>query len=785
MEATDEIVCRPIDAINPMIATSFQVACILVVSHIFHLLLKPLGQPGPVAQLLAGIVVGPSLLSRIDKVKEFFLQASSAKYYQFFSLMCRILFMFSIGLETDVAYLWRNLRVESTIAGGGSILAIILGASVSWFLIHALKVVKSYFSFVLFFIAVLANSASPVVIRLVSELKFETSQVGRLAIYSSLINEMYCIFVVSLIKSFSGWRKIGNAVLTGSSFVLIIFLNKYFANWFNKRNLNNIYLTNSEAFVILFLLVSLSIFMEWGGFSSIMICFLLGMLFPREGKTFRTLMQKLSYTVNTFIVPVYLGYTGFQFDVSNLGDKVKLLVIALTIVLSTACKIAGTLAACYYLKIPWNDGKILSFALNLKGNFDLVLLNVATSAPDDQWWTPEIHSLFLTIIVLDTIILGPVVACLLNNEKVFSMYHSCLETIHPDTELRLICCVYSPRHVSGHFCLISALSGSSTAPITPYLMHLVELPKKKKTKLMYHQLEDGGQFSDEEDYGKNDALEINDAIDSFTSETKIMLRQGKVVSVFSNIYEDVCNGAEDLRSSIILLPFHKHQRIDGQLEGGKVGIRTTNQKVLRHAPCSVGIFVDRSQTGFQQPHGSQSVQNIATLFFGGPDDREALACSKRVALHAQARLTVVRFLHSAAAGGETSWINNASHKNEEVIMAISNQGTETEIDNAVIESFKNSFVSTGKVGYVEKYVNDGVQTATVLREIGDMYNLFIVGRGGRGHCPLTTGMSDWEECPELGLVGDLLASSDMNINSSVLVIQRHRGSETDTGIIDD
>ena len=86
-------------------------------------------------------------------------------------------------------------------------------------------------------------------------------------------------------------------------------------------------------------------------------------------------------------------------------------------------------------------------------------------------------------------------------------------------------------------------------------------------------------------------------------------------------------------------------------------------------------------------------------------------------------------------------------------------------------------MTSGQVGYVEKYVNNAAETVTALKDIGDMYSLFIVGKGGRGNLPLTTGICDWEECPELGTVGDFLASSDFNINGSVLVIQQHRNSK--------
>lgn len=83
------------------------------------------------------------------------------------------------------------------------------------------------------------------------------------------------------------------------------------------------------------------------------------------------------------------------------------------------------------------------------------------------------------------------------------------------------------------------------------------------------------------------------------------------------------------------------------------------------------------------------------------------------------------------------------------------------------------YIASGKANYTEKHVSNGADTLTVLRELRETYSLFIVGKGGRRHSSITT-MSDWEECPELGTVGDLLASSDFNTNASILVIQKHQ-----------
>lgn len=271
-----------------------------------------------------------------------------------------------------------------------------------------------------------------------------------------------------------------------------------------------------------------------------------------------------------------------------------------------------------------------------------------------------IHRMLLIVIVLNTLITGPIIASILRrNEKYFAHRNTSVESLDPDSEFRILSCAYEPRHASGQL-VLSASFGSS---ISPYLMHLVELPKRRrKTKLLYNQLEDGGQYSDEEDYGGNDVLEINEAVDAFTAQTRIRINQVKIVNTFANMYEDVCNGAEDFRVSIIFLPFHKHQRIDQRMENSKEGYRTTNQKILRHAPCSVGVLVHKSQTGFQLPvaavSGNNSYENVvqhaAMLFFGGADDREALALSKRIGKNSNINLTVIRFLYDATKEEESS-----------------------------------------------------------------------------------------------------------------------------------
>lgn len=321
-------------------------------------------------------MLGPSLLSHFSVIKEFFLQSSSADYYDVFSSIYNILFMFLIGLETDIPYLRRNLRRASIIAYGGMLICSIFGLAASFFIIRILKFSANTVALANVIMIILATTASPVVIRLAAELKFSTSDTGRLAICSSLINEITCVLWLCLIVIFMSWSMFGRAILFSLLSLGLIIVNKYIAAWCDQRNRNQKYVTNTEMLSILFLVIALSFLTEEYGFNSTIPCFLLGLFFPREGKTTRTLLIRLAYSVHNFILPIYFGYIGFQFNITYLNSYRNVIAVVLMLILSMGGKIIGTLAACHYLNIPEIDGIILSFLLNMKGHAELLVVGV-------------------------------------------------------------------------------------------------------------------------------------------------------------------------------------------------------------------------------------------------------------------------------------------------------------------------------------------------------------------------------------------------------------------------
>jgi len=191
----------------------------------------------------------------------------------------------------------------------------------------------------------------------------------------------------------------------------------------------------------------------------------------------------------------------------------------------------------------------------------------------------------------------------------------------------------------------------------------------------------------------------------------------------------------------------------------------------------VGILVDRGLGGTRQVQASDVSYDVVVGFFGGRDDREALAYGMRLAEHPGISLTVVKFV---ALPGQTfafgaKLVGITANKDKKIINVA--QGTGSDEDKQEDEKFWSEFVSvrsknTESITYEERVVESKEDLKTVLRE-KNRSNLILVGR-----MPQVAPLAEKSDCPELGPIGSYLASSEFSTLSSVLVLQQYN-PETD------
>ncbi|KAG1358863.1 hypothetical protein COCNU_08G003090 [Cocos nucifera] len=205
-----------------------------------------------------------------------------------------------------------------------------------------------------------------------------------------------------------------------------------------------------------------------------------------------------------------------------------------------------------------------------------------------------------------------------------------------------------------------------------------------------------------------------------------------------------------------------HHTADGELVEGNPNVRTVNMNILSDPPCTVAIFIDRLPGGVKRFCTHRSV---AVLFFSGPNDREALAYAARMAEHPGINLTVVRFVEGASSVPATPRHESPEEESLE-------RDLQRTRDEEMLNEFRMRFVSDETVLYTEKVASNSEETVAVT------YDLYVVGRGRRVASPLTAGLEEWAECPELGPIGDLLISADFGMVSVLVMMQQHAGKGT-------
>lgn len=392
---------------------------------------------------------------------------------------------------------------------------------------------------------------------------------------------------------------------------------------------------------------------------------------------------------------------------------------------------------------------------------------------DLQVLDDESFAIMVIVAVVMTGIITPIVTSIYKPARRFLPYkRRTIQQSKPDSEFRALVCIHTPRNVPTIINLLEASHPTKKSPICIYVLHLVELTGRASAMLIVHNTRKSGRPALNRTQAQSDHI-IN-AFESYEQHAGcVSVQPLTAISPYSTMHEDICNLAEDKRVALIIIPFHKHQTVDGGMESTNPAFRVVNQNLLANAPCSVGILVDRGLNGSTRLAANQVSHNVAVLFFGGPDDREALAYAWRMSEHPGTSLTVMRFIQEEEPPESAQ---QGSDQNSSRPLTVETEtDRQRKYDEDYINDFRIKTANDESVIYTEKIATNGEETVAAIRTMDNAHDLFVVGRGQGIVSPLTAGLTDWSECPELGAIGDLLASSDFAASVSVLVVQQYIG----------
>lgn len=762
----------PLDYTFPLFI--LQLVIIILTNRLTGAILKPLRQPRYISEILGGFILGPTLMGRNSKFALTIFPFRSIVALESIAYIGLIFFMFIVGLEIDPKAVVRAGRQSIYFTAACLVGRVAIGIFSGF--MHHNSVEEGVYrgALITFFCGIFSVTAFSVLASILAKLKLIASDVGRLALSSAMITNgvawVLLMFSLALSQSKGDVMSAIWAIISGAVFsTMVYFLMGRAALWVQKRTPEGHEAAELHVCVILVGVIAAAFVADVIGTHGIFGAFVYGLAVP-NGPLGELIIEKIGDFIEGVLLPLFFALSGFRTNLSFIASPRAAVALVIMVVVAAAMKIAGAvLATALYMKMPFSEGISLGLLMNTKGIVELIMLNIGW---DKGILHEQSYSVMVALSVVVTALVTPLVNIAVKPSRRFVAYkRRTIQWWNPDSELRILVCVHAAREVPSLISLLDISHPTKRSPFFVYALYLVELTGRASTLFVINTTSSASSIDSHHGNActagfirhQTQSEHIANAFGSYEQHAGgISVQSLTAFSAYPSMHEDIIGVSEDKHCALILLPFHKHMSVAGAMEDTHPAIRGLNQNVLTSASCSVGIFVDRRLSG-ATGHGQRN--NVALLFFGGADDREALAYADRLATHPAVALTVVRFLPRI---GATEF-----QQQDTVVHA----GGES--DEECLAQFQAG--SGGEAEYVEKMVSNAEETVAVLREMEGSYNLYIVGIG-KEMSPLTEGLTDWIECPELGPIGDLLASSDFMSRSSVLVLRRGKYREGNLGV---
>jgi Kef-type K+ transport system membrane component KefB len=396
--------------VHPLSILILQIISIIVVSRIFGYIFNKIGQPTVIGEIIAGIVLGPSLMGLFfPEVSEFLFAKDSLPNLQFLSQVGLILFMYVIGMELDLKVLRNQAHDAVVISHASIIIPYFLGMGLAYYMYQEFAPANvSFLSFALFMGIAMSITAFPVLARIIQERDLTKTRLGSIALTCAAADDVtaWCILaaVIAIVKA----GTFVSALFTIGLSLLYVALMLFAVQPFLKK-IGNIYSDRETiskpivAFSFLILLASAYI-AEIIGIHALFGAFLAGVIMPANMNFRRILMGKIEDVSLVLLLPLFFVFTGLRTQIGLLNQSHLWGMCGLIILTAVVGKFGGSTLAARVVGQNWKDSLGIGALMNTRGLMELIVLNIGY---DLGILSPEVFAMLVLMALITTFMTGP------------------------------------------------------------------------------------------------------------------------------------------------------------------------------------------------------------------------------------------------------------------------------------------------------------------------------------------------------------------------------------------
>lgn len=609
-----------------------QVLAILGVSRVLARLARRLGQPTVIAEMLAGIVLGPSLLGWLaPSVSVWLFPVSSLSGLRLLSQLGLVLFMFLVGLELDTSLLRGRGRVSLSVGAASLLVPLFVGlCSAPW--LHARYGGEApLLPFALFLSAAASVTAFPVLARILSERHLLTTQVGAIAIGAAAVDDLGAWSLVTVLLAASrsdGWLEGLWVALAGVALVgmMLLVLRPWLVRAVRRIERSRDLGTGTVS-AMLFPLLLVAASSELLGVHALFGAFLFGAVLPKDGPLAELLADKLETVTTGLLLPLFFAQSGLRTELTLLDSRADWLVTLGIIVVASTAKLGGSALVARANGQSWRESTAIGVLLNTRGLMGLIVLNVGL---DLRVVSPTVFTMLVVTALATTLATSPLLRWTYPDREVIAERFVELtpkdalpSTPRPEA---IVACISDPRTGPGLAAIAHAFVGDRAPPAERarvFGLHLAEPTDRASSELR--------------------RPASPPALTDFLAKAEALGVEARSLSfVSSRPAEDIVRIAEAKHASTVLLGDHASWPL-ARPAGGVVA------EVIDRARMTVCVL-----TGAEQAAAGEEHKALLVATTGGPRDVAVMAVAERLGARTGVRVSWLD-LASRATNAPQAW----------------------------------------------------------------------------------------------------------------------------------
>jgi Kef-type K+ transport system membrane component KefB len=408
------------------LAASFflQMAVILIACRVVGMAAKRIGQPQVVGEMIAGVLLGPSMLGLLWPDGADWLFTEKSRGILFTGAQLGVgLYMFLVGLEFNTGHFKSRARSAATVSIAGMAVPFLLGALLVLWLINVPGLFSPkvrYFEAALFLGAAIAITAFPMLARIISERGLSGTPLGTLALAAGAIDDAAAWCVLAIVLATFGATQpleiaglaigaeivaIGGSLLYGT---LALTVGRKCLAALGRRAERDGGVSHALMAVTLALFCLAAWYTDIIGVHAVFGGFILGIAMPR-GVFADDIRRKLEPFAVVFLLPMFFTFSGLNTKLDVLVDPPSLLLVALVVLIAS---VLGKGVACWAAARLHGEDNPTALAvgtlMNARGLMELIIINIGLQRGIIG---EALFSILVIMAIVTTLMATPVFEC--------------------------------------------------------------------------------------------------------------------------------------------------------------------------------------------------------------------------------------------------------------------------------------------------------------------------------------------------------------------------------------